>query len=103
MSLTRELFFIEWEDSYGCSSTWQDIDPNGRPQVMTCHSVGWVIRQTKRCVVIVPHMSANTDVAEQQGCGDMTIPTACILRMVPLAVPIASSSSPARGRKRLRS
>ena len=75
---------IEWMDSYGCSSNWQEINPAGEPEMMVCRSVGWIIRKTKTCVVVVPHLSDNTHSAKQQGCGDMTIPTACILSMKPL-------------------
>lgn len=81
---SKNLVFIEWQDSYGCSSTWQEIDPDGQPQMMLCHSVGWIVRQSRKCVVVVPHLSQNEDLAKQQGCGDMTIPTASIVRMVHL-------------------
>lgn len=83
-----ELFFIEWEDSYGCSSTWQEIDPDGEDQTMLCHSVGWIIRKTKKLVVIVPHLSQNENISKKQGCGDMTIPTACIRQIKKLRLPI---------------
>jgi hypothetical protein len=88
LSMTKKPapFFIEWEDSYGCSSDWQEIHPEGEPQLMICHSFGWVIRQNKKCVVIVPHLSQNIHAAPQQGCGDMTIPRASIRRMTRLAI-----------------
>jgi hypothetical protein len=108
----RKLVFVEWQDSYGCSSNWQEINPDGEPQMMLCHSVGWIVRKSKKCVVIVPHMSQNEDLAKQQGCGDMTIPTASIVRMIPLrfsgsaAVSVSSGDGgvlPVQGRKRPRS
>lgn len=71
----------EWEDSYGCSAHWQTIEPDCEPRLMTCKSVGWLIRKSRRCIVIVPHLSLNTEIAEQQGCGDMTIPAASIIRI----------------------
>jgi len=77
----HDLVLCEWEDSYGCSQNWQAIEADGEPQLMTCKSVGWVIRKNRRCIVIVPHLSLNTELAEQQGCGDMTIPTASIVRI----------------------
>ncbi len=77
----ENLVFVEWEDSYGCSSRWQDIDPEATPGVLLCRSVGWIVSQTKKCIVLVPHLA---DGETKQGCGDMTIPTACIVRMTPL-------------------
>lgn len=81
-----QLVFVEWEDSYGCSSRWQDINPDGEPKVLLCKSVGWMIRKTKRCIVVIPHMTANDVADTRQGCGDMTIPTAAIRRLVKLTV-----------------
>jgi len=105
-----ELVFVEWQDSYGCSSSWQEINPDGEPQMMLCHSVGWIIRKNKKCVVIVPHLSQNEELAKQQGCGDMTIPTASIVRIVRLKLPVSKRTSvssscdglPVRDRKQLR-
>ncbi len=79
--------YVEWQDTYGCSATWQEINPAGETEMMLCHSVGWIIKQTKKCVVIVPHLSQNTNLARPQGCGDITIPTAAIVRMTPLKLP----------------
>jgi hypothetical protein len=77
----NQLVLIEWEDSYGCSSRWQDIDSAATPRALLCRSVGWIIARTKKCVVLVPHLA---DGETKQGCGDMTIPTACIVRTTPL-------------------
>lgn len=81
-----KLVFVEWEDSYGCSPRWQDIDPKGSPSVLLCHSVGWITHKSKKCIVVVPHLTASDNVATKQGCGDMTIPTASIRRMVPISL-----------------
>lgn len=73
-----DLVICEWEDSSGCSSSWQFVEPDVEPELMTCKSVGWLLRKNKKCIVVVPHLSTNTVIAGQQGCGDMTIPTAAI-------------------------
>jgi len=55
---------------------------------MKCRSVGWLLHDTKECKVVVPHLSEeNHAEAAQQGCGDMTIPTQAIIRMIDLAIP----------------
>lgn len=84
-----EAVLIEWEDSYGCSSAWQEIPEDCKPDTMTCRSLGWIIARTKRHVVLVPHLAVNGDPSRRQGCGDMTIPTASILSItrIPLKGP----------------
>ncbi len=77
-----KLVLIEWEDSHGVSSDWQYIS-QCRPYVLVCKSVGWLIHDGKDCKVIVPHMTA-TERAKEQGCGDMTIPAASVLKIVEL-------------------
>jgi hypothetical protein len=59
---------------------------------MTCKSVGWVIGKNRLCIVVVPHISLNTVAAEQQGCGDMTIPTASIVRIMKINAAFPSAS-----------
>ena|SRR5216684_2758190 len=89
----KNLVFVEWQDSYGCSSNWQEINTDGEPQMMLCQSVGWIIHKSKHCIVVVPHLSQNQELAKQQGCGDMTIPTASIVRMVHLKLPAPNGTS----------
>jgi hypothetical protein len=76
------LVYIEWEDSHGVSSNWEFID-RCKPSVVVCQSVGWLIYDGKECKVIVPHLT-KSDHVKQQGCGEMTIPTAAVLKLVEL-------------------
>lgn len=76
--------FIEWEDSYGCSSDWQNLPVGGTSETMICRSVGWILRRSRRNVTIVPHMAQNERLGVDQGCGDMVIPLAAIVRVVQL-------------------
>jgi len=73
------LVLIKWIDSYGCSPLWEATE-DLNPQPHYCYSVGWIVKETPEVVVIIPHMSpSNEDIdAEEQGCGDMTIPVVCI-------------------------
>ena len=73
-----KLVLIEWEDSFGCSSSWEDIDTNKEIEPFMCTSVGWLFYDGKRCKTIIPHITED----RKQGCGDMTIPTSSIKRMV---------------------
>jgi hypothetical protein len=78
------LVLIEWHDSFGCSSNWQELSDECRPAPMTCRSVGWLFRDDPGCKVIVPHIADVPGGLPKQGCGDMTIPSTCIQRIVDL-------------------
>jgi hypothetical protein len=80
------LVYIEWEDSYGCSPRWENVD-NCSPSVMVCRSVGWLIYDGEKCKVIVPHMNQpENDAVSRQGCGDMTIPTSAIVKIADVGI-----------------
>lgn len=77
------LVLVEWLDSFGCSSSWQDIE-NVQPTALLCKSVGWLLFDGPDCKVIVPHLTFPAD-SPQQGCGDMTIPARAITQIRRLA------------------
>lgn len=82
-----KLVLIEWDDAFGVNTDWQSLGLlEGRDiQVMVCRSVGWLAKETDELVVVIPHLSQlHHSWAEQQGCGDMTIPKSAIRRMVVL-------------------
>lgn len=89
------LVYVEWVDSYGCSSAWEQLS-GCSPKVMTCKSVGWLLHKDAATTVIVPHVSEGLENAPQQGCGDMTIPTRAVVRLAELSVPAAPKK---RGRR----
>jgi hypothetical protein len=60
----------------------------GEPETMLCRSLGWVSRLSKRSVVIVPHIGRNARMGVKQGCGDMTIPIAAIVRVRTIRAPL---------------
>ena len=77
------LVLIEWVDAVGCSSSWEelsDIDP----KPVACRSVGWLLHDGESTKVIVPHVTEKHPNAEARGCGDMTIPTIAVRRIVAL-------------------
>jgi hypothetical protein len=53
------------------------------PDLLVCHSVGWLLHDTEQVKVIVPHLieaDPTTSIAAQ-GRGDLVIPCAAILSM----------------------
>ena len=79
----RELHYIRWEDSVGCSSSWCEI-PDRSPEPHICHTVGWVIAENANCVVIAPHISPASDELQKDthACGDMAIPKRSIVQRI---------------------
>jgi len=81
-----KLVCIEWVDSYGCSPDWEALE-DCTPVPMVCQSVGWLIHDDEKCKVIVPHLSQqNHPNARRQGCGDMTIPTSAVVKIVDVGI-----------------
>ena len=78
------LVLIEWLDSLGCSSEWSSLE-GSRATPLVCRSVGWLLHDTEACKVLVPHITNPSDPdVKPQGCGDMTIPTCAVTRMIDL-------------------
>ena len=76
------LVLIEWVDSFGCSSNWEELSDDCKPEPILCKSVGWLFRDTEDCKVIIPHIADIPTDGSQQGCGDMTISTKSIVSIV---------------------
>jgi len=84
------LVYIEWEDSHGCSNSWEFID-QCKPAVAICQSVGWLIHDDKVCKIVVPHLLPyNDNGIRPQGMGDMTIPTSAVRKLVDLKLPVTT-------------
>lgn len=80
------LVLVEWVDSYGCSSNWTALDdPLAKPHIMNCRSVGWLAHDGDEAKVLIPHMAELEDGEAKQACGDMTIPTRAVVRMLDLS------------------
>lgn len=76
---TMKLQLIEWVDSVGCASRWTTIqDPFPEIALSRCRSVGWIVHENAKAIVIVPHLADMGD--STQGQGDLTIPKCAITR-----------------------
>ena len=75
------LVLIRWRDAYGCTPNWYSMKEAIEPPPHECLSVGWRVKETDEVVVVVPHLSGEQQEigAEEQGCGDMTIPKSAIV------------------------
>lgn len=81
MELKNKLVYIEWEDSCGSTGRWTEIK-DMKPDQPIHKSIGWVLQENKRWMVIVPHISSYPEHPKvaYTGQGQMTIPKSAILK-----------------------
>lgn len=63
---------VKWLDSCTSNTDWKNI--NSVKGIITCYSVGYLIKVTKKYIVLMPNITGSTN----QGCCDITIPRGCI-------------------------
>jgi len=80
-----KLVKIEWADSYGVSSSWEEIS-DIKDIKHVCISVGYLALDGDNIKVIVPHISpSNEEIGScLQGCGNMSIPVQSIIKITEL-------------------
>ncbi len=83
--LNKEIFLIEWLDTYGLQR-WEYLDEIEPMPPCVCYSVGFMIEDTKDYKTLALGLS------ETQVLGRTTIPTGCIRRIEKLATSFSSSS-----------
>ena len=84
-----KLVYVEWEDSFGCSASWCDLENTAAPEDIEpqlAKSVGWLCRENASSITIIPHISDESEYAKAQGCGDMTIPKSAIRKRRVLSI-----------------
>lgn len=86
MNKRMKLVLVDWIDSHA-GRGWQSAEQLERAaEPMRCRSVGWLLKNTKECAVIVPHISGVDSGQMMTGCGDLSIPHAAITRIKTLQI-----------------
>lgn len=80
-----KLVLVDWLDAHS-GRGWQTVEQLERAaEPLRCQSVGWLLKNTKECAVIVPHISGAGDKRQMlTGCGDLTIPQVAITKITTL-------------------
>jgi len=74
-----KLVLIDWIDSHS-GRGWQAVEQlETTAEPLYCRSVGWLLKESNGCKVIVPHLAGEKQGCFQ-GCGDITIPNKAILK-----------------------
>jgi hypothetical protein len=77
----HKLVLIEWEDSGAGYQGWKPVQ-SVSGSLTKCVSVGFLIKETKECKVLFPHIDGDEN--DLHGAGDMTIPCSAITKVVEL-------------------
>lgn len=80
-----KLVLIDWVDSRGVNTNWHHLTDFPKDNICNMKSVGWLLHDDDGSVCIVPHVGVE-DSGDNQGCGEMNIPKACITKLTVLAV-----------------
>jgi hypothetical protein len=73
---------IVWEDHFVGDSSWHGLNSVSLEPHL-CTSVGWIVKENKERIDLMPHLSPVRDGA-QSGFGELTIVRAAIRSKVPL-------------------
>ena len=78
-----KMVLVEWVDSFGCSPSWEELPQKGsKVTCMVCRSLGWLVYEDDKVIVVAPHLSNEHDKCAVQACGEMTIPKVAVIRCV---------------------
>lgn len=75
---------IEWEDSAQPSSAWGWVDELSDPAPVLCQTVGFLVKETERCLVLALSIGDATSERPQAN-GVMQIPRSAVVRLTSLA------------------
>ena len=80
----RQFVIVEWKDSFGVGSSWCELADLHKPIAHIIKSAGWLVKESDDAIILVANYAeANKNLgANEQVCGDITIPRACIVSMV---------------------
>jgi hypothetical protein len=74
------LVLVDWLDAAGGTrGGWKPVAEMGRDLPVRCRSVGWVVQEDERRIVLVPHLARDGD-----GDGEIAIPRDWLQRVVDL-------------------
>jgi hypothetical protein len=71
-----KIEYIEWVDSFGCSSGWSEVRPI--ETLLTCKTVGFVVSENDYIISLANSIAEETNETKEQANGIMTIPKVSI-------------------------
>lgn len=79
INMKYPVIYVEWQDSGLIQGRWQFIEDLGDQECHQMHSVGFLLKETKKEIVLLPNLgSIDTDM--EQFAGGIIIPKSCITK-----------------------
>ena len=75
---------VEWIDSAQPIATWLFLDNLPRMEVIECVSVGWLVAETDKVLMLAPNLGGIDSEDSAQGCGFIRIPKSAVTRRIAL-------------------
>lgn len=75
----KEIFYelekVEWLDCSGGTSDWISLDDIKKRVPVLIHSIGYIVKETDRFIIIVPHIACDPEENySPSACGELIIP-----------------------------
>lgn len=87
----EKLMLVEWEDSAQPTSNWSYLSNPPELEIIQCVSVGWLVQENDRVLMLAPNIGDYESGNGAQGCGLIRIPKAAITRTARLSEATSSS------------
>ena len=84
MTPTYPLVLVEWLDAHTVDP-WTAFEELADADTMACQTVGWLLKDTEKSVIVVPHRT--TQEGSPFGSGAIEIPRGCVTRVYRLIDP----------------
>ena len=80
----HKLVLVEWEDSSQPISSWRYLSDAPELEVILCASVGWIVDQNERVLMVAPYIGDYKSGGGAQGSGFIRIPSSAVTRIAAL-------------------
>ena len=75
------VVLVRWEDSHGLPNGWCGAEDTECDEPVICESVGWLVRDSPRAIIVVPHYHPEHRGGDSSIGGDMQIPRSAIVHL----------------------
>lgn len=83
-----EVTIITWEDSFGVTPGWVDLE-GYNPSSLVCISSGIKVFENEKVVALAPNYAQATTYTPNQANGLMVIPKCCIQEITSFSIPVS--------------
>ena len=89
-----KLVKVEWEDSAQPTTSWRYLEDAPSLEIINCQSVGWLIQQDDKVIMLAPNIGDIENGEAAQGSGFIRIPKRAITKIDQLTDSTTSGEDP---------